>query len=173
MAARSLLTSDFSDCQPFRPCPLRRCPGLRDRFGHHLVGCSVGLLWCKDGSFALGQAYRQGAQLRERGVVGSRQQGDVARGESRLVHLSSVAFAVILQTTLLIPGHAHWTRWRGFVWALGDAAARVMACIAEEGRRAAGPAAPQSSDQVGIVLFRSHVFDRRHDSRFDVSDEHR
>jgi hypothetical protein len=64
----------FSGCQPLRCCPLRRCPRLRNRYCHHIERCAHCILWCKNWPFPVRQACCPRIDVRERYLVGTRQQ---------------------------------------------------------------------------------------------------
>ena len=81
MATRPLL-----DSKPVGGLPVRRCPGLRDRFGHHLDRRPHGLLGEEDGPVAAGQAHREGGRFVEERLVGSGEQAHDARGQCPADH---------------------------------------------------------------------------------------
>lgn len=118
------------DRQPLGTCTLRRCPRLRDWFGHHIVGCTVCILWREDVSFVgykpllcrdthangcahyyqwtipFRQAYRERGELREGGLVGTGEQADVYGCEyTQLLHLA-------LRRSPMFNA-SRWTRRRG------------------------------------------------------------
>lgn len=95
------------DRQPIRTCSLRRCPRLRDWVCHDLDRRALRVLWREDWTVSSRQAHCERGVQREGRLVGTCEQADEPRGESRASSLCTAAATPVRSSRTRSSMHRH------------------------------------------------------------------